>query len=147
MSFEGMSLLIVDDQQSIRKLCMTIGGSLGFTCSEAESAEAALAYLESNVPDLILVDLRLENMSGLEFLETAKKMLPRSEWTVDRLHKADGILVGSVADVRRKMDEFVEHINPEYFNFNNGGDLGLMPIETMKQQVRLFGEQIMPHYR
>ena len=76
-----------------------------------------------------------------------KKMLPRSEWTIDRLHKADGIYVGNVADVRRKMDEFVEHINPEYFNFNNGGDLGLMPIETMKSQVRLFGEQIMPHYR
>ena len=74
-------------------------------------------------------------------------MLPRSEWTIDRLHKADGLYVGTVADVRRKMDEFVERINPEYFNFNNGGDLGLMPIETMKAQVRLFGEQIMPHYR
>ena len=70
-----------------------------------------------------------------------------SEWTIDRLHKADGLYVGTVADVRRKMDEFVERINPEYFNFNNGGDLGLMPIQTMKAQVRLFGEQIMPHYR
>ena len=33
--------LIVDDQQSIRKLCVTIGASLGFSCDEAESAEAA----------------------------------------------------------------------------------------------------------
>ena len=33
-------LLVVDDEQSIRRLCMTIGTSLGFVCAEAESAEA-----------------------------------------------------------------------------------------------------------
>jgi len=71
--------LIVDDQQSIRKLCMTIGASLGFVCAEAESAEAALAYLETNVADIVLVDLKMSNMDGLEFLGTLKKMLPRTE--------------------------------------------------------------------
>ena len=71
--------LIVDDQQSIRKLCMTIGASQGFVCAEAESAEAALAYLETNVADIVLVDLKMSNMDGLEFLGTLKKMLPRTE--------------------------------------------------------------------
>ena len=71
--------LIVDDQQSIRKLCMTIGASLGFVCDEAESAEDALQYLESNSPDIILVDLRMAEMTGLEFLAAVKKMLPRTE--------------------------------------------------------------------
>lgn len=71
--------LIVDDQQSIRKLCVTIGASLGFSCEEAESAEAALQLLETSAPDIILVDLRMAEMSGLEFLATVKKMLPRTE--------------------------------------------------------------------
>jgi two-component system response regulator AtoC len=71
--------LIVDDQQSIRKLCVTIGASLGFSCDEAESAEAALQFLESNAPDIILVDLRMAEMSGLEFLAAVKKMLPKTE--------------------------------------------------------------------
>jgi two-component system response regulator AtoC len=71
--------LIVDDQQSIRKLCMTIGSSLGFVCSEAESAEDALAHLESNAADIVLVDLKMANMGGLEFLDALKKMLPRTE--------------------------------------------------------------------
>jgi two-component system response regulator AtoC len=71
--------LIVDDQQSIRKLCVTIGASLGFSCDEAESAEAALRFLESNAPDIVLVDLRMAEMSGLEFLAALKKMLPRTE--------------------------------------------------------------------
>ena len=71
--------LIVDDQQSIRKLCVTIGASLGFSCEEAESAEAALQLLETSAPDIILVDLRMAEMSGLEFLAAVKKLLPRTE--------------------------------------------------------------------
>ena len=38
-------LLVVDDEQSIRRLCMTIGTTLGFACAEAESAEAAAAAI------------------------------------------------------------------------------------------------------
>src|SRR6266849_1052904 len=71
--------LIVDDHQSIRKLCMTVGASLGFDCREAESAEAALAYLETDSPDIVLADLMMPNMSGLEFLPRLKQLLPRCE--------------------------------------------------------------------
>src|SRR6266851_4567987 len=74
--------LIVDDHQSIRKLCMTVGASLGFDCREAESAEAALAFLETDSPDIVLADLMMPNMSGLEFLPRVKQMLPRSETAI-----------------------------------------------------------------
>ena len=49
-----IKLLVVDDEQSIRRLCMTIGGSLGFLCQEAESAEAGITRLETDPPDLVL---------------------------------------------------------------------------------------------
>ena len=39
-------LLIVDDEQSIRRLCVTVGEALGFVCLEAASGESALAVLE-----------------------------------------------------------------------------------------------------
>src|SRR6266849_1022305 len=71
--------LIVDDHQSIRKLCMTVGASLGFHSMEAESAEAALAQLETDSPDIILADLMMPNMTGLEFLPRVKQILPRTE--------------------------------------------------------------------
>lgn len=71
--------LIVDDQQSIRKLCMAIGGTLGYLCYEAESAETALAVLETESPDIILLDLHMGEMGGIEFLEGVKKLLPRTE--------------------------------------------------------------------
>jgi len=72
-------LLIVDDHQSIRKLCTTVGASLGFACWEAESAEAALECLEEESPDIVLTDLMMPNMSGLEFLPRVKQLLPRCE--------------------------------------------------------------------
>jgi DNA-binding NtrC family response regulator len=72
-------LLVVDDEQSIRRLCMTIGNNLGYVCAEAESAEAALARLDSDTPDLILTDLKLPNMSGVELLKQAKALLPHTE--------------------------------------------------------------------
>ena len=72
-------LLVVDDEQSIRRLCMTIGNTLGYLCAEAESAETALARLESDAPDLILTDLKLPAMSGVELLKQTKALLPRTE--------------------------------------------------------------------
>jgi two-component system response regulator AtoC len=75
-------LLIVDDEQSIRKLCMTVGEALGFVCMEADSGETALALLEEQAAHIILTDMVMPNMSGLEFLEQVKKLLPRTEVAV-----------------------------------------------------------------
>jgi len=72
-------LLVVDDEQSIRRLCMTIGNSLGFACAEAETAEAALARLDAEIPDLVLTDLKLPSQSGVELLRQIKSLLPRTE--------------------------------------------------------------------
>ena len=75
-------LLIVDDEPTVRKLCMTVGESLGFVCMEAESGPAALALLEEQPAHMILTDLVMPRMSGLEFLEQIKKLAPRMEVAV-----------------------------------------------------------------
>jgi len=72
-------LLVVDDEQSIRKLCVTVGEALGFLCMEAESGDSALTLLEQQPAHMILTDMVMPHMSGLEFLEKVKKLLPRSE--------------------------------------------------------------------
>jgi len=75
-------LLIVDDEQSIRKLCVTVGESLGFACLEAENGESALSLLEDQPAHMILTDMVMPHMSGLDFLEKVKKLLPRTEVAV-----------------------------------------------------------------
>src|SRR5213079_3288541 len=75
-------LLIVDDEESIRRLCMTVAQGLGFTCMEASTGEDALALLEEKPAHIILTDLVMPRMSGLEFLERVRKILPRAEVAV-----------------------------------------------------------------
>jgi two-component system response regulator AtoC len=75
----SIRLLVVDDEQSIRKLCVTVGEALGFVCLEAESGESAIALLEEQPVHMVLSDMVMPRMSGLEFLERVKKLLPRTE--------------------------------------------------------------------
>ncbi len=121
--------LIVDDEQSIRKLCMTIGASLGFECAEAESAEAALAYLETESPDIILLDRQLGAMSGDDLLRQIKSMLPRTEVAIITGH-------GSIESAVEAMKiGAYDYITKPF----GAGQLKLV-LQRMKEKVRLVAE-------
>ena len=63
------TILVVDDEKNIRRtLRMVLEGS-GFNTLEASSAEECLEILESSEVDLLILDVRLPNMSGIEALE------------------------------------------------------------------------------
>src|SRR5260370_12708007 len=61
---------------------MAVAQGLGSTCPEATNGEAALGLLEEQTDNIILTDLVMPQMSGLEFLEKVKKILPRAEVAV-----------------------------------------------------------------
>jgi two-component system, NtrC family, response regulator AtoC len=121
--------LIVDDEPSIRKLCITIGASLGFECAEAESAEAALTYLETQSPDLVLLDRQLGAMSGDELLRQIKSMLPRTEVAIITGH-------GSIESAVEAMKiGAYDYITKPF----GAGQLKLV-LQRMKEKVRLVAE-------
>ena len=63
------TILVVDDEKNIRRtLRMVLEGS-GFNTLEASSAEQCLETLENNEVDLLILDVRLPKMSGIEALE------------------------------------------------------------------------------
>ncbi|MCA9047267.1 MAG: response regulator, partial [Planctomycetaceae bacterium] len=65
---EKRVLMIVDDESAQRQLLGTYFRGLGFETVEAESAEEMLEQLHQSVPDMILLDVRLPGMTGIEAL-------------------------------------------------------------------------------
>jgi len=63
-------LLVVDDEKNIRKLYETELTREGYDVVTVESAEDALEKLETDPPDLIVLDIRLEGMDGIDCLRT-----------------------------------------------------------------------------
>ena len=68
------TILVVDDEKNIRRtLRMVLEGS-GFNTLEASSAEQCLETLENNEIDLLILDVRLPKMSGIEALEKIRNV-------------------------------------------------------------------------
>ena len=67
------TILIVEDEAKMRRLLELNLGDDGFTTLSAEDAETGLKLLRENSVDLILTDLKLPGMNGLEFLQTVKR--------------------------------------------------------------------------
>jgi DNA-binding NtrC family response regulator len=64
--------MIVDDEEAARYGMRRALTTLGYNITEAGSAEAARALLKQNEPDLLLLDVNLPGMSGLDFLRELK---------------------------------------------------------------------------
>ena len=67
------SCLVVDDSKVIRKVARHILETLQFTVDEAEDGRQALARIESQMPDVVLLDWNMPVMSGMEFLRTLRE--------------------------------------------------------------------------
>ena len=63
-------LLVVDDEKNIRRLYETELTRDGYDVTTAESAEEALEALEKSEPDLVVLDIRLEGMDGIDCLRS-----------------------------------------------------------------------------
>jgi len=71
------SCLIVDDSKVIRKVARHILESLELSVDEAGDGAEALRHCESSMPDVVLLDWNMPNMTGLEFLqELTRRKLP-----------------------------------------------------------------------
>ncbi len=100
-----LRFLIVDDEQSIRRLCMTVGQGLNLVCAEAETAEAALQSFESAPPDIVVTDLKLPSLSGTDLLRKIKETLPRTEVAIMTGH---GSIESAVEAMRQGAYDYIE---------------------------------------
>ena len=100
-----LRFLIIDDEQSIRRLCITVGQGLGFLCGEAETGETALETVETQPPDIVVTDLKLPGISGAELLQKIKGLLPRTEVSIMTGH---GSIESAVDAMRHGAYDYIE---------------------------------------
>jgi DNA-binding NtrC family response regulator len=67
------TILIVEDEAKMRRLLELNLGEDGFSTLSAGDAESGLKLLRENAVDLVVTDLKLPGMNGLEFLHTIKR--------------------------------------------------------------------------
>ncbi|MBI2818896.1 MAG: sigma-54-dependent Fis family transcriptional regulator [Acidobacteria bacterium] len=75
----SISVLIVDDQEMVRGMCQQVIDSLGFRAILAESGDEALELLDRHPVDILIADLKMPGMSGIELLDRVKARYPRVE--------------------------------------------------------------------
>jgi two-component system nitrogen regulation response regulator GlnG len=67
------SILVVDDDADVRGALHRILDNMGFDVVAAEDGGKALSYLNHNTPDVILLDVRMPKMGGMEVLKKIKE--------------------------------------------------------------------------
>jgi putative two-component system response regulator len=98
-------VLVVDDDPSVRKVLELQLDSLGLRVTTADSAEAALEILEQATVDLILTDVHMRAMSGVELCARVKAD-PRFQLTPLIILTAVSDLEARVAGLAAGADDF-----------------------------------------
>jgi two-component system, NtrC family, response regulator PilR len=73
---DGYNILVVDDDQSMREFLDLLLSRENYRVSSAENGNQALGLINKHIYDLVLVDIRLGDITGLEVLKQVKKQHP-----------------------------------------------------------------------
>jgi DNA-binding NtrC family response regulator len=72
----GERVLIVDDEPDMVENCTRILRRAGYRCLSATDTKRAVGLLESERPDLLLTDLKMPGMDGMDLLRRARELDP-----------------------------------------------------------------------
>ena len=67
-----VSILIIDDEEDIRELLQYNLKKEGFNVMDAENGEKGIQLMKANHPDLVLLDVMMPGMDGIEVCETIR---------------------------------------------------------------------------
>ncbi len=108
MENENLKVLIVDDESELRRTVISVLESMenfNFNIIEAQDGQEALMQVKQHQPGLVLMDVRMPNMTGLEALEAIKKIQPK---TFVVLMTAHSNLNDAVAAIREGAYDYLE---------------------------------------
>ena len=74
-SHEDKRLLVIDDEENMRHMLTAMLKKFGYVVDSAVNGAAALAMIETKTYDFILCDIKMPEMDGITFLQTARESL------------------------------------------------------------------------
>ncbi len=125
---ESYRLLLVEDNADVRELLADGLSLMGYAVETAETAEDALCQLETKLPDVLLSDIGLPGMEGLELMRRVRNLAG-----ADRLIAFATTGLGAEEDIRRAREAGFDG----YFT---------KPIDLFEldQSIRLALQQVLP---
>lgn len=81
-----MELLVVDDEETLRSVVSQVLSADGFTVAEAASGEEALEAFRARSHPLVITDIRMGGMSGIELLTQIKEHNPDTQVVIMTSH-------------------------------------------------------------
>lgn len=97
-------VLVVDDDDAVRRLCVDIVSNLGYLPLAASTVEQARKILGQRSPDLVLLDLRLPDGDGADILEETKKTSPETQVIIVTAY---GTIRSAVAAMRHGAYDYI----------------------------------------
>ncbi len=148
-------ILVVDDDDLLRK---TLGADLqqsGYTVGLAASGSAALAYVERQRVDLVILDIGLPDNDGIEVARALRRdrLMPIIFLTArsSEIDKVQGILMGddyvtkpfSLLELEARITSLLRRIQPEHqATLQDIREIGNVRIDVASHQVTSHGEPI-----
>ncbi len=90
------TVLIVDDDAHLRKTLTDILRVKGYTPAPVTTGRGALDSVQAQTPAVALIDLRLEDMSGLEVMSRIRRLSPRTECIVLTGHASQASAIEAI---------------------------------------------------
>lgn len=109
-------ILIVDDNTLVRRLlCSWVEQHSGWdVCGEAENGKVAVEKVEELHPDIVLLDLQMPVMNGLEAARQISLLAPKPAMVMFTMHSCAQLLkdarAAGVSDVVSKSDLLGDHL-------------------------------------
>ena len=108
------NILVIEDEPTIQRILVLILSDQGHEVSATTDGEAGLTLLEEHRPDLIIADVRLTGMDGVEFTRRVKSnpeyagvpVLLMSAYGRPPVHQADRF-ISKPFDI----DELIQHVS------------------------------------
>ena len=133
MKKDKFSILVVDDEDSVRNRCVQLLQKRNYNVQGAEDGEQALFLIKKNEFSLVIADIRMPGLSGIELLERIKEIRPETEvvmitgyGTVD--NAVEAMKLGAYDYITKPFDvdrllKVAEHIETTFSLKNEIGDL------------------------